>query len=86
MYGKSHNAESKAKIRKSKLGKYTGSKSPMYNPTIYNFIHPQHGKRSCTMYDLRVEFDDLGHNGLSLICNNKQSHHKQWKVINDEQK
>lgn len=51
-----------------------------FNKTIFTFIHPEHGERICTQWDLKNEFPDIKSSKLSLICSEYRKMHAGWTL------
>jgi hypothetical protein len=85
--------ETKAKLSELKTGlkasdetkrkmsdAHSGSKNKHFSPIVHSFIHAEHGVRTCTQYDLRVEFG-LPHSNLSRLVKGQRSAVHGWRVL-----
>lgn len=79
-YGLKHNEETKEKISKSLKCLFSGKNNPSFDATIYEFEHIEYGKKICTKYDLRKQFN-LDSKCVAHICTGKRKTHKGWKMI-----
>jgi len=64
-------------------GRYIGDKNPMYDHTIYKFVHPKYGFNEMTRGELIKKFSELKLNTKTLgrVIRGKANSHKKWKVI-----
>lgn len=79
-YGQKHTDKTKNKISKSLKGKFGGENNPSFDNTIYEFKHQEYGKRVCTKYELRKQYN-LDSKCICNICTGKRKTHKGWKMI-----
>lgn len=78
MFGKPTSAAQKKASREASLGK----KSHRYNHTIFDFIHDDGARMSCTQYELREKFG-LNHGNLSLMCSGKRKSCGGWRLFSE---
>jgi len=79
-YGQKHTDKTKDKISKSLKGVFSGKNNPSFDDTKYEFEHQEYGKKICTKYELRKEFN-LDSKCVAHICIGKRKTHKGWKMI-----
>lgn len=79
-YGSKHTEETKEKISQSLKGVFSGENNPSFDNTEYEFEHSEYGKRICTKYELRKQFN-LDSKCVAHICTGKRKTHKGWKMI-----
>lgn len=56
------------------------ARSRPINLSIFSFLHPEHGYRECTQWDLKNEFPELTGSKVSRLCSGKQKSHKGWTL------
>ncbi|MGL5075142.1 MAG: hypothetical protein ACRDBG_04795, partial [Waterburya sp.] len=67
-------------LRKARSKRMSGLNHPKADKTIYTFEHIEFGRRTCTSYDLRVEFNLYsGHLSAMIRCERKQV--KGWRLV-----
>lgn len=79
-YGQKHTKETKEKISQSLKGVFSGENNASFDATIYEFEHNEYGKKICTKYELRKQFN-LDSKCVAHICTGKRKTHKGWKMI-----
>ena len=79
-YNQKHTEETKEKISQSLKGVFGGKNHPSFDNTEYEFEHSEYGKRICTKYELRKQFN-LDSKCVAHICTGKRKTHKGWKMI-----
>ena len=78
MFGKTTSEDQKEAVRKANSGK----KSHRYNHNIFDFIHENGTRVSCTQHDLRKRFN-LRHGNLSLMCSGQRKSCSGWRLFNE---
>lgn len=58
----------------------SGPKNPHFSPVKYEFVHPDHGVRICTQYELRTEFG-LPHSNLSRLTSGERNVVHGWRLL-----
>jgi len=79
-YGQKHTEETKEKISKSMKGVFSGKNNASFDDTEYEFEHSKYGKKICTKYELRKQYN-LDSKCVAHICTGKRKTHKGWKMI-----
>ena len=78
-YGKKHSEETKKKLSEAHKGLHVGDKHPMYDHTLYTFVHEEHGQITCTQYELYTKYN-IDKRYVGRVVSGERNHTGGWRL------